>query len=84
MSEDRYKGIDIELNVYKRGSQWTGDYILIRRVESRTINEVNLLTETCATSEEARQLALCEARRTIDRFGMTAPALLQQLSHRAD
>jgi hypothetical protein len=79
MSEDHYKGIDIDLNIYKRGGRWTGAYILVRRIESRTINEVNLLTERCATSEEARELALCEARRAIDRFIETAPALLQQL-----
>ena len=78
MPDDRYQGIDIELNVYERSGKWAGEYILSKRVDSHTINEVNLLTETCTTAEEARERALCEARRTIDRFVKTVPTLLHQ------
>jgi hypothetical protein len=80
MPDDRYNGIDIELNLYERAGKWTGEYILIKRTESSALNEVNLLSKTCQTSEEARALALCEARRTIDRFAKTAPRLLEQFT----
>ena len=80
MPDDQYNGIDIEVNVYERAGCWTGEYILTKRLEAYTVNEVNALREAGGTREEARQLALCEARRSIDRFVMTAPILIQQVA----
>jgi hypothetical protein len=80
MPDDQYNGIEIEVNVYERAGRWTGEYILIKRLEAGTLNEVNALSEAGETREEARELALCEARRSLDRFVMTAPILVQQVA----
>jgi len=45
MPDDQYNGIEIEVNVYERAGQWTGEYILTKRLEAYTLNEVNSLTE---------------------------------------
>lgn len=80
MADDQHNGIDIEVNVYERAGRWTGQYILTKHLEGHTLNEVNPLSEAGQTKEEARELALCEARRTVDRFLRTAPLLIQQLA----
>jgi len=82
MSEDRYRGIDIELNLYQRAGSWTGQYILIKRSGSQILNEVNSISEPGDTQEEARALALCEARRSLDRFEATAPTLFRFIAKR--
>jgi hypothetical protein len=41
MPDDQYNGIEIEVNVYERAGQWTGEYILTKRLEAYTLNEVN-------------------------------------------
>ena len=78
--DDQHNGIGIEVNVYKRAGRWTGQYILTKQLDGYTLNEVNLLSEAGQTEDEARELALCEARRTIDRFLRTTPLLIQQLA----
>jgi hypothetical protein len=45
MPDDQYNGIEIEVNVYERAGQWTGEYILTKRLEAYTLNEVNFLSE---------------------------------------
>lgn len=80
MPDDRYNGIDIELNLYPRASKWTGEYILIKQSGSQILNEVNAISEEGDTKEEARELALCEARRSIDRFLITAPLLFKKVA----
>jgi len=80
MPDDQYNGIEIEVNVYERAGQWTGEYILTKRLAAYTLNEVNSLSEAGETQKEARELALCEARRTIDRFARTTPVLMQRLA----
>jgi len=82
MSEDRYRGIDIELNLYQRAGSWTGQYILIKRSGSQILNEVNSISETGDTQEEARALTLCEARRSLDRFETTALILFKTVAKR--
>jgi hypothetical protein len=80
MFQDRHKGIDIELNLYQRAGKWTGEYILTKRSKSQTLNEVNSMSESGETKEQARELALCEARRSIDRFVITAPLLFKRVA----
>jgi len=82
MSGDRYHGIDIELNLYQRAGSWTGQYILIKRSGSQILNEVNSISETGNTKEEVRQLALCEAQRSVRRFAKTAPILFKTVAKR--
>jgi hypothetical protein len=82
MSEVRYRGIDIELNLYQRAGSWTGQYILIKRSGSQILNEVNSISDSGDTQEEARALALREARRSIDRFETTAPILFRIIANR--
>jgi hypothetical protein len=79
MPDDRYKGIAIELNLYRRAGKWTGEYILIKQSGSQVLNEVNSVSEDGDTKEEARELALCEARRSIDRF-LEAPILFEKIA----
>ncbi len=78
MPDDRYQGTDIELNLYQRAGRWTGEYILTKRSASQVLNEVNSISEESDTKEEARALALCEARRSIDRFLKTVPLLIKK------
>jgi hypothetical protein len=80
MPDDQYNGVGIEVNVYERAGRWTGEYILTKRLEAYTLNEVNALSQSGETREQAQELALCEARRSIDRFVMTMPILVQQVA----
>jgi hypothetical protein len=80
MPDDQYNGIEIEVNVYERAGQWTGEYILTKRLEAYTLNEVNSLTEAGETQKEARELALCEARRTIESICENDCRLMQRLA----
>lgn len=80
MPDDCYRAIDIDLNLYQRAGKWTGEYILVMRSGSQTLNEVNSISEEGDTKEEARELALCEARRSIDRFLIGAAILLKQVA----
>jgi hypothetical protein len=82
MLGDRYHGIDIELNLYQRAGSWTGQYILIKRSGSQILNEVNSISDSGDTQEEARAVALCEARRSIDRFERTASILFRIVANR--
>jgi hypothetical protein len=53
MPDDRYNGIDVELNLYQRAGRWTGEYILIKQSGSQILNEVNSMSEDGDTKEEA-------------------------------
>ena len=80
MPDDKYRGIEIELNLYQRTGRWTGEYILTKRFGSQTLNELNVTSKPGETREETRVLALCEARRSIDRFLMTASLLFKRVA----
>ena len=81
MFRESFNGIEIELNLYERRGKWTGEYILIKRAGPFVLNEVNSLSEAGETQEEARQIALCEASRSLNRFLTAAPALLDRIAH---
>jgi hypothetical protein len=54
--DDRFNGIDIELNLYERGGRWAGEYILTTRSGLGILNEVSSLSELGDTWDEARQI----------------------------
>jgi hypothetical protein len=80
MSDGCFNDVDIELSLYEHGGRWTGQYILTKRFGSGILNEVSSLSKQGDSRDEARQIGLCEARRSVDRFVAAAPALLKKVA----